>query len=124
MAIPVFFTAELVPWDDVRGGVVDEAIEAVGAEIKSFFADKGDFVMGSGTDAVVGLTYDESVEDPSVRVAVATLVGGFRDLADADAALALAKSFASEQFKHVTASLDESSIVTHPTGESDTAGAS
>ncbi|MEB3022925.1 MULTISPECIES: hypothetical protein [Mycolicibacter] len=125
MAIPVFFTAELLPFGDLRGSAIDDATTALGAELKEFFADKGDFVMGSGSDAVVGMTLDQSVENPDVRVAIASLVGGFRGMDDADAVLALAKSFTSEQFKNVTVSLDESSIANHPTGEpADKAGAS
>lgn len=115
--IPVFFTAELLPYHAISGSVVDEAVAAFNNELKGFFSDKGEFVIHEGTQSLVGLTYDASAQDPNVPVVIATLVGGFRG-ADAESSLSLAKTFSSKQFPQFTASLDSSSIATHPTGES------
>ena len=121
--IPVFFTAELLPYHAISGSVVDEAVAAFNNELKGFFSDKGEFVIHEGNQALVGLTYDASVEDPNVPVVIATLVAGFRGV-DAEASLALAKTFSSKQFPQVTASLDSASIATHPTGDSNEQSAS
>lgn len=115
--IPVFFTAELLPYHAISGSVVDEAVAALTNELTAFFSDKADFVIREGNLALVGLTYDASVEDPNVPVVIGTVVAGYRGV-DAEGSLALAKTFSSKQFPQVNASLDSSSIATHSTGES------
>lgn len=122
MAIPVFFTAELMPFQDMTGNAVDEAVGALGGELKTFFTGKADFIINEGTGSVVGLTYDASTENPELVVVIATLAGGFRGISEQEA-LSLAQTFKSTIFAHVTASTDQASIVTHPTGKGDTAGA-
>ncbi|AOS94936.1 MULTISPECIES: hypothetical protein [Mycobacterium avium complex (MAC)] len=122
MAIPVFFTAELMPFQDMAGNAVDEAIAALSGELKSFFTDKADFIINEGSGSVVGLTYDASAENPELAVVIATLAAGFRGISEQEA-LSIAQTFKSATFPHVTASTDQASIVTHPTGKGDAAPA-
>ncbi|ORB76938.1 hypothetical protein, partial [Mycobacterium timonense] len=114
MAIPVFFTAELMPFQDIAGTVVDEALVALGNELKGFFDGKADFVIKDGHESVVGLTYDASATDPNLPVVIGTLVAGFRGVSEQEA-LTIAQTFSSKNFPRVTASLDQAAIVTHPT---------
>lgn len=98
MAIPVFFTAELMPFQDIAGTVVDEALAALGNELKGFFDGKADFVIKDGHESVVGLTYDASATDPNLPVVIGTLVAGFRGVSEQEA-LTIAQTFSSKNFQ-------------------------